>query len=91
MHYEYLVIIKGVVQGVGFRSLVQKRATLYGLCGYVKNLADQSVEICLQGDPLKIEPFLQSLKTDSGHAKISELVWHKKISNQLFNTFSVLN
>jgi len=45
------VVIKGSVQGVFFRAQTQKTADRLGVKGYVKNLADGSVEAVFKGTP----------------------------------------
>jgi acylphosphatase len=45
------VVVRGRVQGVGFRRYARDRAWDLGLSGWVRNLPDGSVEICFQGDP----------------------------------------
>ena len=35
-----LIKVKGAVQGVGYRPFIAKKATEYGLKGYVKNISD---------------------------------------------------
>jgi acylphosphatase len=44
------IIIRGVVQGVGFRMYTMREAERLGLSGYVRNLPDGSVEIVAEGD-----------------------------------------
>jgi len=39
------MIVKGRVQGVGFRWFVQQRAEKFGVSGYVKNLDNGDVGI----------------------------------------------
>lgn len=90
MKKEYFIIVKGQVQGVSFRSLVQQRARACDLRGYVKNLEDQNVEICLQGDEKMVQKFLESLKQDSGFAKITELSSQSREQKKLFDSFSIL-
>ncbi len=51
MNASIKLTIKGRVQGVFFRAETQKKARTLQLTGYVKNLADGSVETFFQGDP----------------------------------------
>lgn len=56
------VCLKGRVQGVGFRFFAQRRANFYGLEGYVRNLADGSVEVVAAGEGEKLESFVEELR-----------------------------
>ncbi len=42
-------LVEGVVQGVGFRRFVRKRARNAGALGWVRNLTDGRVEALVQG------------------------------------------
>lgn len=53
--------IKGIVQGVGFRFFVLRKAKELSLKGYVKNLYDGSVEVCAYGKKNAIERLEQNL------------------------------
>jgi acylphosphatase len=44
-------LVRGRVQGVGFRYFAQQTAVLLGLSGYVRNLDDGRVEIYAVGRP----------------------------------------
>ena len=54
-------IAKGKVQGVGFRYTAVELATRLNLSGFVKNIPDGRVELLIQGEPLRIENFLNEL------------------------------
>ena len=43
-------LVRGRVQGVGFRWFVQKSATSLGVCGYTRNLDDGRVEVYATGE-----------------------------------------
>jgi acylphosphatase len=48
-------IVKGEVQGVGFRWAVQRQASRLGLTGYAENLPDGSVRVEAEGDPDRLD------------------------------------
>ena len=50
-------IVRGRVQGVGFRDFAQRRAREIGLCGYVRNLDDGDVEAVAVGTAAQLEEF----------------------------------
>lgn len=54
-------IVHGIVQGVGYRSLVKKVATSLGLNGFVRNLQDGSVEVFVVGDADSIRAMLDRI------------------------------
>jgi len=46
---RYRVLISGLVQGVFFRGSCQRMAEQHGVSGWVRNLADGSVEAVFEG------------------------------------------
>ena len=51
--------ITGIVQGVGFRSWVARKARSLGLVGFVKNEPDGSVYIVVEGDKQAIDSLIK--------------------------------
>ena len=50
-------LVRGRVQGVGFRSFVQKEALRLGLRGWVRNLDDGRVEALAEGPTSILDEF----------------------------------
>lgn len=57
-----VIRVDGVVQGVGFRPFVYRRATAHGLAGTVRNTGDAGVEIVLEGSSEALNGFLTDLR-----------------------------
>jgi len=56
------VTVSGIVQGVGFRPFVYRTAVENELKGYVRNRADASVEIVVEGNESNVKQFLRDLR-----------------------------
>jgi acylphosphatase len=48
-------VVKGEVQGVGFRWAVERQASRLGLTGYAENLPDGTVRVEAEGDPDRLD------------------------------------
>lgn len=48
-------IVRGRVQGVGFRWFVEREAAAIGLVGWVRNNEDNTVELVAAGEPEQLE------------------------------------
>lgn len=73
---EMKLIIKGVVQGVGYRySIVAgvERCSL-PIVGYVKNLADGSVEILAHGDIESLKSLRKIAREGSSRSNVREII-----------------
>jgi acylphosphatase len=70
--YEMHVIVKGNVQGIGFRALTRYRALDLGLKGQVRNLPDGTVEIYAQGSKKHLEELIERLKEETMPGQIEE-------------------
>ena len=56
-------VVRGRVQGIGFRDYVLNRARFLGLTGYVRNLPDgRSVEVVAEGARPDLEQLLDYLR-----------------------------
>ena len=54
-------LIRGDVQGVGYRFFAQRAAARHQVVGYVRNLPDGRVESLAEGSPDSVEAFKHDL------------------------------
>ena len=83
------IIVKGLVQGVGFRYFVYSRATAIGLNGYVKNNYDGSVEIDAEGDRSLIEELIREVKVGPRSAQVTDVTIQWKQPQHLYKEFTI--
>jgi acylphosphatase len=69
------VVVKGFVQGVGFRYFVYHRAIRLGLTGYVRNTFTGEVEIEIQGDRSLIEECIIDVKVGPRIAQVKDMTF----------------
>ena len=53
------LVVRGRVQGVGFRDALRRRADELGVTGWVRNRADGSVEALLQGAEATVQTLVR--------------------------------
>ena len=66
------ILVRGIVQGVGFRPFVHNLAIACSLTGYVKNLGT-SVEIMVEGDDGDVTAFIEGLKAGPKLSRIDSV------------------
>jgi acylphosphatase len=88
MTVRYLV--SGLVQGVGFRWFALRRAQSLGITGFVRNLADGTVEIVGQGEASDLNRLEELLSQGPRSAKVTR-VDKAEILDEVteYNTFDV--
>ena len=68
------LLISGVVQGVGFRYATVAQARLLGICGWVRNRRDGSVEAVISGDAAQIAEMLAWSRLGPAGASVDQVV-----------------
>ncbi len=66
-------LIKGEVQGVGFRYFAQRSAARHQVHGYVKNLDDGRVEAYAQGPAKSVEDFKDDIAAGPSYSRVVDL------------------
>ncbi|PSC02782.1 acylphosphatase [Alsobacter soli] len=56
------IIVRGRVQGVGYRAWTEREALARGLQGWVRNRLDGSVEALISGDERQVEDMLRACR-----------------------------
>lgn len=64
-------VIRGDVQGVGFRYFLVREAHGLGLRGWVRNRDDGSVEFVAEGPRQELEKLLEVARRGPSHARVS--------------------
>ena len=68
------VVVRGRVQGVGFRDFVYMRARFLGLRGYVRNLPDmRSLEVVAEGERASLQQLVDYLREGPRGARVDGL------------------
>jgi len=82
-------IIRGRVQGVGFRWFVLAKARALGLAGEVRNLSDGSVEVLAEGAKTDLETLARAIKDgpDSSQVERATVEWEDFAGN--FSGFEI--
>jgi acylphosphatase len=84
------IIVSGRVQGVGYRASALEKARSLGLGGWVRNLAEGSVEICAEGDTLSMVAFIEWCGRGPRFARVDELKVIDETPKGNFTGFDVL-
>jgi acylphosphatase len=80
------IIVKGYVQGVGYRYFCYRKAKEFKIKGYVRNLYDGDVELEVEGEEGMINDFVKAVKIGPvrsiiNSVKVIELSYEGKFEN----------
>ncbi|HEV2279056.1 MAG TPA: acylphosphatase [Acidobacteriaceae bacterium] len=70
-------LVKGRVQGVGFRWFVHREAGALGLSGWVRNTEDGHVEVLAAGEPDTLANLRAALRKGSRGSRVDALIEHE--------------
>jgi acylphosphatase len=82
-------LIRGDVQGVGYRFFAQRAAARHQVVGYVRNLSDGSVESLAEGTPASVEAFKHDLVTGPQWAAVSQVEELVLEPSNLYSSFRI--
>lgn len=83
------IIVKGLVQGVGFRYYCYRTAKEFGITGYVKNLYNGDVEILAQGEEGLLNDYIKNVKIGPSASRVTKLLKEEARYDAKMKTFEV--
>ncbi|MFI5014808.1 MAG: acylphosphatase [Hyphomicrobiales bacterium] len=83
-------VITGAVQGVGYRAWVEREAVARGLCGWVRNRRDGSVEASFSGEGGAVEAMLAACRAGPRMAVVENVVVADMSPDHAPQTFLVM-
>jgi acylphosphatase len=75
MASSYRFVVRGRVQGVGFRYWATGEARAHRICGFVRNRDDGAVEGVATGAETDLERFRERLRRGPPAARVEEVEW----------------
>ncbi len=78
IHY----MVRGRVQGVGFRWYVHREAAELGLRGWVRNVPEGHVELVAAGTPEQLAELKASLKKGSRGSRVDAVIEHELAASE---------
>jgi len=82
-------IVRGRVQGVGFRWFVEREAALLGLAGWVRNNDDGTVEVLASGSDEQLNSLLAKLKQGPRAARVDTVDERPENAPEGLKSFSI--
>lgn len=82
--------IKGVVQGVFFRSFIKENAEKNNVKGFIRNLEDGRIEIFLEGDVNEVNKMIELCQKGPKYSQIKHIEI-KQEKYQDLKTFKILH
>ena len=67
------IVLRGRVQGVGFRAFVERAALKRGIEGWVRNCRDRSVEAVFAGPPAVVADMIETCRRGPFAARVDAL------------------
>jgi acylphosphatase len=78
-------LIRGRVQGVGFRWFVHREASELGLRGWVRNTDTGDVELVAAGPPEDLDELRAELKKGSRGSRVDKVIEHELEESEAAN------
>jgi acylphosphatase len=84
------LIVEGRVQGVWFRDSTRTQATEVGVCGWVKNRRDGSVEVLIEGPEDRVEQLVEWCHQGPPYANVNRVTRTMEEWQGEFDSFDIV-
>jgi len=84
-----LALVRGRVQGVGFRYETRSQAKSLGLTGWVQNLSDGGVELWAEGGRSALMRFRRWLAKGPPGARVDSLDISERPPRDIYSSFTI--
>lgn len=88
-HKAILALVRGSVQGVGFRYEARSVARSLGILGWIANLPDGGVETYAEGPDVAVNRYVQWLNHGPPGAHVDSLDISERIPKSKYTSFTV--
>lgn len=89
MMQAHRYIVRGRVQGVGFRWFVEREADSLGVTGWVRNNEDSTVEVLAMGSPEQLSALRRQLERGPRAARVDAVEVSVVEDAQQMSTFQI--
>jgi acylphosphatase len=89
MSFRVHMIVRGMVQGVGFRWATEREATKLGVRGYVRNLPNGDVEIVAEGRRDAVDRLIAWAKYGPSGSRVEDVVVTEQDATGEFGDFGI--
>lgn len=83
------IVVRGRVQGVGFRYSTVDQARRLGLRGWARNAPDGSVEILVEGSPAAVEQLIDWCRQGPPSARVASVHQSEEPQGEALGEFGV--
>ena len=83
-------LVRGRVQGVGFRAFVVQAARELGVAGWVRNREDgSSIELLAEGPPWAVRELVDRVRVGPAHARVESVQCQDRVATGIGGGFVV--
>ena len=70
--HSFQAVVRGQVQGVGYRYFARQRAMVHRVFGFVRNLPDGSVEVRAEGSDAALAAFEADVRSGPSFGRVDD-------------------